>query len=160
MDARPTTSMKKGWICRNSCDEKNDEIAPRMIQWWWSNSNDPDQVMTEIQWWWSSSDDPDRVMIEIQWWWSSSDDPNRVMIEIQWWSRSSDDPDPMMMSHDDPNREMIHIRRLMMTWRWRWIEDKDDMKISKTWDADDEMIQLIQRRRPVLKIVLKEYLPS
>ena len=28
MEARPTTSMKKGWLCRTSCDEKNEEIAP------------------------------------------------------------------------------------------------------------------------------------
>ena len=32
MEARPTTSMKKGWLCRTSCDEKNHEIAPVMIQ--------------------------------------------------------------------------------------------------------------------------------
>ena len=63
----------------------------------------------------------------------------------------SDDPDPVMMSHDDPDREMIQIR---------WLEDEDDLKTQKTWDADDEMIQLMQRRRPVLKIVSKEYLPS
>ena len=29
---RPTTSMKKGWLCRNSYDEKNHEITPVMIQ--------------------------------------------------------------------------------------------------------------------------------
>ena len=28
MEARPTTNMKKGWLCRTSCDEKNEEIAP------------------------------------------------------------------------------------------------------------------------------------
>ena len=28
---RPTTSMKKGWLCRNSHDEKNHEIAPMMM---------------------------------------------------------------------------------------------------------------------------------
>ena len=28
MEARPTTSMKKGWLYRTSCDEKNEEIAP------------------------------------------------------------------------------------------------------------------------------------
>ena len=32
MEARPTTSMKKGWLYRTSCDEKNHEIAPEMIQ--------------------------------------------------------------------------------------------------------------------------------
>ena len=56
---------------------------------------------------------------------------------------TSDDLDPMMMSHDDPDSKT-----------------DDDLKTQKTWDADDEMIQLIQRRRPVLKIVSKEYLPS
>ena len=28
LEARPTTSMKKGWLCRTSCDEKNEEITP------------------------------------------------------------------------------------------------------------------------------------
>ena len=28
LEARPTTSMKKDWLCRNSFDEKNEEIAP------------------------------------------------------------------------------------------------------------------------------------
>ena len=32
MEAMPTTSMKKGWLYRTSCDEKNHEIAPEMIQ--------------------------------------------------------------------------------------------------------------------------------
>ena len=91
--------------------------------------------MIQIQ---SSDVDPDRVMIQIQ---SSDVDLDRVMIQIQ----SSD---------DDPDQEMIQIRR------WRWLEDEDDLKTQKTWDANDEKIQLIQRRRPVLKIVSKEYLPS
>ena len=30
--ARPITSMKKGWLCRNSYDEKNHEIEPVLIQ--------------------------------------------------------------------------------------------------------------------------------
>ena len=77
MEARPTTSMKKGWLCRTSYDKKNQEIAPMMIQiqWRWSNSDDPDRVMIQIQWRWSSSDDPDPVMMP-------SDDPDRVMIQI------------------------------------------------------------------------------
>ena len=29
---RPTNSMKKGWLCKTSCDEKNHEIAHMMIQ--------------------------------------------------------------------------------------------------------------------------------
>ena len=28
---RPTTSMKKGWLCRNFYDEKNHEIAHMMM---------------------------------------------------------------------------------------------------------------------------------
>ena len=64
---------------------------------------------------------------------------------------TSDDPDPVMMSHGDPDQEMIQI--------W-WPEDEDDFKTQKTRDADDETIQLLQGRRPVLKIVSKEYLPS
>ena len=66
----------------------------------------------------------------------------------------SDDPDPVMVSLYDLDQEMIQIQR------WRLLEEKDDLKTRKTWDADDEMIQLIQRRIPVLKIVSKEYLPS
>ena len=30
-EARPTTSMKKGWVYRSSYDEKNHEIAPLMM---------------------------------------------------------------------------------------------------------------------------------
>ena len=36
-----------------------------------------------------------------------------------------------MISHDDPDQEMIQIQ---------WLEDEDDLKTQKTWDADDEMI--------------------
>ena len=81
----------------------------------------------------------------------SSDDPDPVMM-------SSDDPDPVMMSSDDPNPVMIQIEwwwsrlsddldpKMKMTWRWIWLEDVDDKNI--------------QRRRPVMKIVSREYLPS
>ena len=54
MEDRPTNSMKKGWLSRTSCDEKNHEIAPVMIA-----SDDPDPVMMP-------HDDPDREMIQIQ----------------------------------------------------------------------------------------------
>ena len=27
----PTTNMKKGWLCRTSCDEKNHEISLMMM---------------------------------------------------------------------------------------------------------------------------------
>ena len=37
---RPTTSMKKGWLCRTSYDEKNHEIAHMMM-----NREDPDPIM-------------------------------------------------------------------------------------------------------------------
>jgi len=151
------------------------------IQQWWSRSrddpdpvqrDDPDRVMIQIQLWWlreiqierwsrSSSDDPDREMIQIlsremiqieRWsrssperWSRSSDDPDPV----QWcWSRSSDDLDPVMPFDDDPDREMIQIQ---MTWRRRWLEDEDDLKT--------KMIQLMQRRRPVLKNCV-ERIPS
>ena len=79
------------------------------------------------------------------------------MIQIQ---SSDDDPDPVMMFYDNPDQEMIQI-----PW-WRWLEDEDDLKMKKTWrwrqleDKDDEMIHSLQRRRLVLKIVSKEYLPS
>ena len=124
MEARHTTNMKKGWICRTSCDEKNHEIAPVMIQiqWWhpvmiqiewWSisSSDDPYQEMIQIQ---SSDVDPDREMIQIQWWCS-------MMIEIEWWSRSSDDVPWWSRSRDDPDP-------VKMTWRWRWFEDSEDSR--------------------------------
>ena len=44
MEARPTTNMKKGWICRNSSDEKNEEIAPFDLDSGSSDDND-DPVM-------------------------------------------------------------------------------------------------------------------
>ena len=70
MDARPTTSMKKGWLYRTSCDEKNQENAP-----FWDNTydDDPDLMMIQIKWWSRLDDDPDQVMIHI-WWWYSDDD--------------------------------------------------------------------------------------
>ena len=116
-------------------------------QWRSRSSYDPDPVMMTPR-------DPDpAVMIQIEWWsrssterWSrSSDDPDPV----QWcWSRSSDDLDPVMPFYDDPDREMIQIQ---MTWRRRWLEDEDDLKT--------KMIQLMQRRRPVLKNCV-ERIPS
>ena len=42
MKARPTTNMKKGWLCRTSYDKKNQEIAPF---WDSTDDDDPDQVM-------------------------------------------------------------------------------------------------------------------
>ena len=149
-EGRPTSSMKKGWLCRTSYDEI-------VHTWWWLEE-------IQIEWWSRSSyddsersrsrDDPDpAVMIQIERWsrssperWSrSSDDPDPV----QWcWSRSSDDLDPVMMFYDDPDQEMIQIQ---MNWRRRWLEDEDE---SKT-----KMFQLMQRRRPVLKNCV-ERIPS
>ena len=90
-------------------------------------------------------------MIQIQQWWSRlSDDTDPVMM-------SSDDPDPVMMSSDDPDPVMM----IQIKW-WSRSKDEDDLKMNITWrrswleDADDEMIQ---RRRPVMKIVSREYLP-
>ena len=62
---RHTPSMKEGWLCKTSYDEKNHEIAYMMM-----TRGDLDRVMIQIQ---SSDDDPDRVMIQIQ---SSDDDPD------------------------------------------------------------------------------------
>ena len=133
--ARPTTNMKKGWLCRNSYDEI-------VHTWWW-----PEEIQIEL---WSrssyddserykSSDDPNpAVMIQIerwsrsrsilsddldpvQWWWSKSSD------DVLWWSRSSDDPDPVLWrsrSRDDPDPDELKMK---MTWRWRWLEDEDDL---------------------------------
>ena len=47
MEARPTTNMKNGCLCRTSCDEKNEEIA----------TFDRDNG--------SSDDDDDPVMIQL-----------------------------------------------------------------------------------------------
>ena len=44
MEARPTTGMKKGWLYRTSCDEKNEEIAP--FDWDSESSNDDDDPVT------------------------------------------------------------------------------------------------------------------
>ena len=136
MMASPTTSMKKGWLCRNSCDEKNHEISlVVLIQIeWWSRSRDSALVMIQIEWWSRSKDDSPE-MIQIEWRWSrSSDDLDSVMmIQIEWWSRSSDnDPDWVMM---------IQINSWSRS-RWRWLEDEDDKNLM--------MIQMIQRRRIVL----------
>ena len=105
----------------STCD---DNLVMIQIEWWWSRSSDDDldPVMIQIQWLSRSSDDPDLVMM-------SSDDPDQVMIQIQWcWSRSRDDLDPVVMSHDDPDWEMIQIRRIKMTWRWRWLEDSEELR--------------------------------
>ena len=134
--ARPTTSMKKGWLCRTSYDD----IAHT---WWW-----PGEIQIQLWWlreiqieWWSrsSSDDPDRVMIQIlsremiqiEWWSRSSP---VMLIQIEWWSRSSDAILWWFRSRDDP--------------------DQDDLKMKMT-----QMIQLMQRRRPVLKNCV-ERIPS
>ena len=75
MDARPTTSMKNGWLCRTSCDEKNWEIAPVMMTQWWSRSSDDlDLVMMiRIKWWSRSSDDldldEDEIKMKMTWIW-------------------------------------------------------------------------------------------
>ena len=47
MEARPTTNMKNGWLCRNSYDEKNWEIAP-FARDKGSSDNDDDPVMIQI----------------------------------------------------------------------------------------------------------------
>ena len=65
------------------------------------------------------------------------------MIQISWWRRLEEEDD----LEDDLN--MKKIKKMKNTWRQRRIEYEDA-----------EMIQSIQRRRPVLKIVSKEYLAS
>ena len=47
MEARPTTSMKKGWLYRNSCDEKNEEIAPVDRDGISSDDDDPVSMMIQ-----------------------------------------------------------------------------------------------------------------
>ena len=94
MMARPTTSMKEGYLYRTSYDKKNHEIAHMMMTRW----------------------DPDRAMIHIQLWWLQE-------IHIKWWSKSSsDDPYRVMMSIDDSDRVMIHIHwwSILSMIQWRW----------------------------------------
>ena len=111
-EGRPTTSMKKGWLYRTSCDEKNQEIAPF---WDSTNDDDPDLMMIQMWWWSRIDDDPDLMMI--QWWWSSSDDPVVMMIQIPWWRRLEEE--------DDLN--------MKKTWRRRWLEDELELKMKTTW---------------------------
>ena len=106
--------MKKDWLCRTSCDEKNHEIAP----WWSRLSDDWDPVMI-------ASDDLDRVMIEIQWWWSSSDDPDREMIQIQWWCSMMIQIERWFISNDEDDL------KTKMTWRRHDLAD-----IEKKTSAD------------------------
>ena len=108
MEARPTTSMKKGWLCRTSCDEKNEEIAPfeavmmMMIQWWSSFVDDPVMIQT---WWWSS-DAPDQVMIQTWWRWLDNEDDLTMKMTSRWrWLE--DEYDLMMI-------QMIQRRRLVL----------------------------------------------
>ena len=77
MKGRPTTNMKKGWLCRTSYDEKNREIAPL-----WDSTDD---------------DDPYLMMIQIKWWYRCDDDLDLMMIQIKWWSRFDDDPAVVMI---------------------------------------------------------------
>ena len=121
---------EKGWPCRDSYDKKNQEIAPVMMTQWWSISSDddPDPVMMIQQWWSRSSDDDpdpvtianddlDPVMIQIQWW-------CLMMIQIGWWSRSRDDTDPMTRRWLEDEDDL----KMKMTWKWRWLEDSEDLR--------------------------------
>ena len=96
MMSRPTTNMKKGWLCRTSYDEI-------VHTWWWSrSSDDPDPV----QWCWSrSSDDLDPVM-------PFYDDSDWEMIQIQmtWRWRWLEDEEYLMTE---------------MTWKWTWSNDTE-----------------------------------
>ena len=47
MEARPTTIMRKGCLCRNSYDKKNEEIAP-FNQDRGSSDDDDDLVMIKL----------------------------------------------------------------------------------------------------------------
>ena len=81
MEARPTTSMKKGWLCRTSYDEKNQEIAlVMMIQQRCSRTrDDPDPVMMiQIEWWsrsrWRWLADEDDLKMNMTWRWQGIED--------------------------------------------------------------------------------------
>ena len=134
MRSRPTSRMKKGWLCRTSYDEI-------VYPWWWPveiqielwsrssyddsersrSSDDPDPaVVIQIEWWSRSSPE---MMIQIEWWSRSS----REMIQIEWWSRSSDSILWWSRSRDDP--------------------DPDDLKTKMTWRQDDLKTKMTQRWR-------------
>ena len=88
-EARPTTSMKKGWICRNSYDEKNWERAPVD---WDSGSSDDDDDLVMIQLWWWSKLDVDPVILQIKW--LSKLDEDDLTMKMTWiWIWLDDDPD-------------------------------------------------------------------
>ena len=55
MKGSPTTNMKKGWLYKTACDEKNEDIAPFD---WDNRSSDDDPVMLQIKWWSRLDDDP------------------------------------------------------------------------------------------------------
>ena len=45
LEAKPTTNMKKGWLCRTSYDKKNEEITPFDLD---SRSSDDDDDPMKI----------------------------------------------------------------------------------------------------------------
>ena len=65
--------MKKGWLGRTSCDEKNEEIAP--FDWDNRSSDDNDDpVMLQIKWW-SRLDEYDLTMnMTWRWRWLEHED--------------------------------------------------------------------------------------
>ena len=75
LEARPTTNMKKGWLYRTSCDEKNEEIAPVELD---SGSRDDDPMILQIKWW--SRLDDDQVMLQIKWWSRLDDDLGMIQM--------------------------------------------------------------------------------
>ena len=110
-------------------------------------SGDPDRVMIQIQQWWSrSSDDPDPV----QWWWSRlSDDLDSVMmIQIEWWSRSCDDVLWWSRSRDDPDPDDLKMK---MNWRWRILDDRDDLKTNMIqWYREEDQCWKLCRKNTFL----------
>ena len=81
MEDRPTTSMKKGWLCKTSYDEKNWEIEP--VDWDGGSSDDDDDLVM-IQLWLSSFDNDPMMIIAlrmIQWWSNFNDD---LVYMIRW----------------------------------------------------------------------------
>ena len=108
-------------------------------RWSRSSDDDLDRVMIQIQ---SNDDDPDPVMlIQIERWFEFNDD-------VPWWSKLRDDPDPVMMSHDDLDREMIQIRRMKMTWRLRRL--KMQMKRWSNWYREEDQCWKLCRKNTFL----------
>ena len=127
--SRHTPSMKEGWICITSYDEKNHDIAHMMM-----TIGDPDRAMIEIQLWWLQE-------IQIEWWSRSS----LVMIQIEWWSRSSP---VMFIQLERWSRSSENDLKMKMTWRLRRL--KMEMTRWSSWYREEDQCWKLCRKNTFL----------